>query len=88
MALDTIREQLDRTMGRIPEFTKSTRGNWLYNAVDTKGEKVKVQFKGNNFKVSIGSQQTEVIIKSVPLSKLKLEKVESYLKWFLIRKEA
>ena len=83
MSLDTTRQELDSIIRKIPDFTKSTRGSWLYNAKDSKNEKVKVQFKGNNFKVMVGNFDT--IIKSVPLSKLKVENVDGYLKHILIR---
>ncbi len=83
MPLDKIRTDLDSIIKKIPEFKKSTRGNWLYNAKDSRNEKVKVQFKGNNFKIMVGD--LDVLVKSVPLSKLKVEKVDAYLRYFLVR---
>jgi SHS2 domain-containing protein len=85
MTLDTIRIELDKIIRKIPEFAKSTRGDWLYNAKDSRNEKVKVQFKGNNFKIMVG--QYDTIVKSVPLNQVKVDKVEQYVKWFLVRGE-
>lgn len=84
MTLDVTRRELDKIIKGIPEFKESTRGSWLYNAKDNHGDKVKVQFKGNNFKIMVGD--LDVLIKSVPLSKLKVEKVDAYLRNFLQRK--
>lgn len=83
MTLDTIRKQLHAVIIRIPEFSKSNRGEWLYNAKDDIGDKVKVQFKGNNFIVMVGN--LNVKIASKPLKTLDINAVESYLKEILVR---
>ena len=83
MTLDTVRKQLHAVIIRIPEFSKSNRGEWLYNAKDDVGDKVKVQFKGNNFIVMVG--KLNVKITSKPLRTLDINAVEPYLRKILIR---
>lgn len=83
MTLDEIRKQLHTVILKIPEFSKSTRGEWLYNAKDDIGDKVKVQFKGNNFIVMVG--KLNVKITSKPLRTLDINAVEPYLRKILVR---
>ena len=83
MTLGDIRKQLHAVIIRIPEFSKSNRGEWLYNAKDDVGDKVKVQFKGNNFIVMVG--KLNVKITSKPLRTLDINAVEPYLRKILIR---
>ena len=83
MTLGEIRKQLHAVIIRIPEFSKSNRGEWLYNAKDDVGDKVKVQFKGNNFIVMVG--KLNVKITSKPLRTLDINAVEPYLRKILIR---
>lgn len=83
MTLDEIRKQLHTVILKIPEFSKSTRGEWLYNAKDDIGDKVKVQFKGNNFILMVG--KLNVKITSKPLRTLDINAVEPYLRKILIR---
>jgi hypothetical protein len=77
MTSEDTRKQLDKIMFGIPAFKKSTRGRWLYNAMDVNNKKVKVQFDGHNFRVMVGDLET--LIASTPLSKLPLANVEKYL---------
>lgn len=83
MTLDEIRKQLHTVILKIPEFSKSTRGEWLYNAKDDIGDKVKVQFKGNNFIVMVG--KLNVKITSKPLRTLDINAIEPYLRKILVR---
>lgn len=83
MTLDEIRKQLHAVILRIPEFSKSNRGEWLYLAKDDIGDKVKVQFKGNNFIVMVG--KLNVKITSKPLRTLDINAVEPYLRKILVR---
>ena len=83
MTLGEIRKQLHAVIIRIPEFSKSNRGEWLYNAKDDVGDKVKVQFKGNNFIVMVG--KLNVKITSKPLRTLDINAVEPYLRKILVR---
>lgn len=83
MSLDEIRKQLHAVILRIPEFSKSNRGEWLYLAKDDIGDKVKVQFKGNNFIVMVG--KLNVKITSKPLRTLDINAVEPYLRKILVR---
>jgi hypothetical protein len=83
MSLETTRVSLDAIISTIPDFKKSTRGLWLYKATTTSGSILKVQFAGNNFKVHAVNGDTEIPIKSIPLSKLRIEKVMTYLEYRL-----
>ena len=83
MTLDTIRKQLHAVIIRIPEFSKSNRGEWLYNAKDDIGDKVKVQFKGNNFILMSGELNVKLI--STPLKEVSITEVDKCLRQFLVR---
>lgn len=83
MTLDEIRKQLHAVILRIPEFSKSNRGEWLYLAKDDIGDKVKVQFRGNNSIVMVG--KLNVKITSKPLRTLDINAVEPYLRKILVR---
>lgn len=83
ITIDQIRTDINEIMSTIPEFEKSKRGKFLYSAKDDVGEKVKVQYKGHNFKIMVGKQ--DLIIKSIPLRLVRLNSIEKYLKQFLVR---
>ena len=83
MTADDTRRELKNIMFKVPEFKESTRTCFLYSADGAKGEKVKVRFDKNNFKVMVG--EFEFKLQSVPLSKVKVDKVEAYLKAVLAR---
>lgn len=83
MTLDEIRKQLHTVILKIPEFSKSTRGEWLYNAKDDIGDKVKVQFKGNNFILMSGELNVKLI--STPLKTVTCSEVDKCLREFLVR---
>lgn len=80
--LDKKRLEITKMMESLPAFKKSTRGEDLYNAKDAGGDTVKVQFKGNNFKVSWRS----IPVFSKPMKDLPIEKLTKYLNWRLERK--
>lgn len=83
MTLEDTRKQLHAVIMKIPEFSKSNRGEWLYNAKDDIGDKVKVQFKGNNFILMSGELEVKLI--STPLKEVLAAEVDKCLRQFLVR---
>lgn len=83
MTLEDIRKHLQAVILGIPEFSKSNRGEWLYLAKDDIGDKVKVQFKGNNFILMSGELNVKLI--STPLKTVTASEVDKCLREFLVR---
>ena len=82
--LEKNKAKLHEILRSMPEFKESKRGNNLYNATDAGGKKLKVQFDGNNLKV------TWITLKvfSKPISECMadeeaIQKTVNYLKWRL-----
>ncbi|MFA5395396.1 MAG: hypothetical protein WC346_05180 [Methanogenium sp.] len=75
--LDKIRNEINGIVLRVG-FEKSTRGD-LYHGYGPNGRHLVVRTSGNNFKLSVKHPEFELPIKSIPMSKLKIELLEKYL---------
>jgi hypothetical protein len=74
--LNVIRDDVTEILNNMPELTAS-KSAYSYKAKDQNGDSVLVQYKGDHFRVTCNGKTINV----AALSRLKIDKIEGYLRW-------